>query len=94
MKFEAGHTKKGGRAKGTLNKATVKLTDAITDLVEGNIDKVSDWIEEVAKTDPHKACMIVINLLEYKAPKLARTELVGNDKKPLSIEITKTYDKE
>lgn len=93
MKFEEGHTKKGGRQKGSLNKSTIKLTDAITDLVEGNIEKVSDWIDKVAETDPHKACMIVLGLLEYKAPKLARTELIGDDKKPLSIEINKTYDK-
>jgi len=31
-------------------------------------------------------------LIEFFKPKLARTELVGDEKKPLSIEVTKTYD--
>ncbi len=86
--------KYGGREKGTPNKTTKEIREAFDMLIRSNIGNFTLWLEQVAETDPAKALGIIQGMAEYVVPKLARTELVGDDKKPLNIEIKKTYDKE
>ena len=40
--------KTGGRIAGTPNKASNDSRKAITELIEGNIDKLSEWLDTVA----------------------------------------------
>ena len=68
-----------GRPKGSKNKATQHIREAYQKLTEDNLERMSIWISQVASEDPAKAMDIMIRLSEYILPKLARTELTGND---------------
>lgn len=68
-----------GRPKGIPNKTTKHIREAYQKLTEDNLDRMSIWISQVASEDPAKALDIMIRLSEYIIPKLARTEVTGND---------------
>jgi hypothetical protein len=76
-----------GRVKGVPNKVTTAFRETIQKLLEDNSENVGKWLESVAQDDPSKALDLVSKLAEYAAPKLARTELVGDDKAPLRTVI-------
>ena len=92
-KLEAGKsenlTNRGrGRPAGSVNKATKTFRDTVSTLLEGNADKVQQWLETVAygdgdqvKPDPKGALMLLAQLAEYATPKLARTEVANADDK-------------
>jgi hypothetical protein len=76
--------KTGGRQPGSLNKATVEFRQTVQKVLEQNADNVGLWLTQVAtgngdasKADPGKALDLMAKLAEYAAPKLARTEHVG-----------------
>ena len=70
--FKPGHTT--GRPKGTPNKATSAVREAIALFAEQNVGKLQGWLERVAQRDPAKAAELFTRVLEYHVPKLARTE--------------------
>lgn len=69
----------GGRPKGAVNKSTVKIKEAFHNLLENNLDNISQWLAQVAAKDPQKAIDLTLRLSEYVIPKLARQEIVGQD---------------
>jgi len=69
----------GGRPKGIPNKATRDIKEAYKQLIEKNLDNMTDWLERIAETDPDKAIRIMADLSEYVIPKLARTDHTTND---------------
>ena len=68
-----------GRPKGTKNKATKHIREAYQKLTEDNLENMTLWLQRIAAEDPAKAMDTMIRLSEYILPKLARTELTGND---------------
>ena len=70
---------RNGRPKGSKNKATKHIREAYQKLTEDNLDNMSLWLAQIAADDPAKAMDTMIRLSEYILPKLARTELTGND---------------
>ena len=77
-----------GRPKGVPNKATTEAREAIARLVDGNAHRLSIWLEEVYQTKGAEAawkCMM--DVIEYHIPKLARTELTGQDSGPIKLEV-------
>jgi hypothetical protein len=80
-----------GRPKGVPNRATTEFRDTIRALLENNATNVEKWLKEVAegdvtsdrKPDPYKALDLMAKLAEYAAPKLARTELIGDSDAPV-----------
>ena len=77
-----------GRPKGTPNKATGIVREAIATLLERNAPNMDRWLNEVADKDPHKALDIIQKLSEYHIPKLARTEVTGLDGAPQQHVVT------
>ena len=84
-----------GRPKGAVNKTTKAFRETVNDLLEGNSGNISKWLQMVAdgdgdqlKPDPKGALDVLSKLAEYAAPKLARTEHVGNSDKPVERKIT------
>lgn len=81
--------KTGGRAVGTPNKVTTEFRNTITTLLDKNADNVDLWLQQVAlgvgdvKPDPAKALDLLAKLAEFGAPKLSRSELVGDDDNPV-----------
>ena len=67
--------KYGGRQKGTPNKATVKLREAFTDLLEDNMGNVQELFDKVAEKNPQKALELMLKLSEFVLPKLRAIEV-------------------
>lgn len=91
MPFEKGN-KLGGRKEGSVNKSTKKTREFINDLLANEQSNILEALESIRLENPIEYLKQWNALLEFGVPKLSRTELVGDEKKPLSIEIKKTYD--
>ena len=75
--------KTGGRQAGTPNKATQAAREAIARFVDGNSDKLQEWLEQIAEEKgPQAAFECFASMVEYHVPKLARTETTGKDGGP------------
>ena len=92
---------KGGRPAGSPNKSTTAAREAIARFVDGNTDKMQGWLEQVANgvydevtgkwvvfPNPEKAFSMLQSVVEYHVPKLARQEVVGDDKAPVKIQVS------
>lgn len=62
--------KTGGRQKGTPNKVTRSIREALRDLAEGNADRVQAWLDRVAETDAAEAIRLWLALLRFVTPTL------------------------
>ena len=73
-----------GRPEGSTNKATQDARLAIAQFVEGNVDRLNGWLDQMAEENPKDAFDRFMSVIEYHVPKLARTELqpLGKDGKP------------
>ena len=67
--------KYGGRKKGTANKATTRLREAFTELLEGNMCRVQELFDKVAEKNPQKALELLLKLSEFAIPKLRAIEV-------------------
>jgi hypothetical protein len=96
-----GNLNRAGRPKGVPNKATTEAREAIKQLLDANLPYLQSWLTSTAEgifddqagkwivqPNPAKACEIVNNMVEYAVPKLARTELVGDEKQPQRIVVS------
>lgn len=70
---------RNGKKPGTVNKTTKHIREAYQKLTEDNLENMSIWLGRIAAEDPAKAMDTMIKLSEYIIPKLARTEVTGND---------------
>lgn len=80
-----------GKPKGATNKVTREFKATVQRLLEDNADNVGRWLIQVAegdgenKPDPAKALDLLSKLAEYAAPKLNRTEVSGDQEKPVKV---------
>ena len=77
-RFERGHPRLpgAGRQKGRPNNATRNAREAIACLIEGNIDRLQGWLDQIAVEEGALAAVrCILDLLEYHVPKLTRAEL-------------------
>ena len=80
-----------GRPKGSPNRATADVRAAIAAFAEGNAHKLQDWLDRIAegsdgnRADPAKAADLYLRAIEYHIPKLARTEVTGQDGGPVEV---------
>jgi hypothetical protein len=94
-KVEQSRKKTGGRKAGVPNKVTTEAREAVKALLDANLPYLQTWLQTTADgvfddqsgkwivpPNPGKACDIVQNMVEYAVPKLARTEVVGDEKAP------------
>lgn len=88
-----------GRPKGLPNKVTTEFRETVKKLLEDNSANVGKWLKAVAEGDPlsdtkpspEKALDLLAKLAEFAAPKLARTEHVGDGGGPVRI-VASTLD--
>ena len=98
---QLGNIKGAGRPAGSPNKSTSMAREAIARFVDGNTDKMQGWLEQVANgvqdeesgkwlvpPNPEKAFAMLQSVVEYHVPKLARRELVGDEKAPVKIQVS------
>lgn len=82
---KGGPRKGAGRIAGQPNKVTQQFRESISILLEQNAENYSKWLTQVAADDPAKALDLITRLAEYAAPKLSRTEYVGDANNPLAV---------
>jgi len=64
-----------GRPAGSPNRATAEVRDALSDLVAGNVPRLQEWLDRVAKHNLKAALEIYVKLVEFVVPRLARHSL-------------------
>lgn len=75
-----GSAKTGGRVKGSTNRTSSEIREAIQKIVAGRIDKAPAWIDKVALTNPAKALEILIKLTELVVSKPVSTPEIEEQK--------------
>lgn len=77
----------GGSRKGVPNKSTSAAREAIARFIDGNVERLNGWLDEIyAKDGPKAAFNCFSDLMEYHVPKLARHELTGDGGGPVVIQ--------
>ena len=80
--------KYGGRQKGTPNKATARLREAFTELLEDNMGRLQELLDKVAEKNPQKALELMLKLSEFVLPKLRAIEVSNEpEDKQTSLDI-------
>jgi hypothetical protein len=97
--------KTGGRVAGTVNKATAQARQAIASFVDGNAHRLQGWLDQIAagvqdedgafivQPNPEKAFTLFQSVIEYHVPKLARSEITGEDGGPVVIQASNHDEK-
>ena len=88
---------RAGRPKGVGNKSTGMAREAIARFVDANAHKMEEWLVAVSDgvqdadtkkwlvlPNPEKAFGMLQAVMEYHVPKLARTEIVGDETAPIT----------
>jgi hypothetical protein len=89
-----GKRKGAGRPSGTPNRVTIEFRDTVRRVLEDNSQNVGIWLEQVANgvgnkpASPEKALDLLAKLAEYAAPKLNRTEHVGEGGGPVKTVVS------
>lgn len=89
-----------GRPPGIPNKTTQNVREMIAMVAEQNAPKFVEWLNTVAmgdgdkvKPDPAKAADLYLKAIEYHIPKLARTEVAGDQNQPMQMVVTWAAEK-
>ena len=85
--------KTGGRQKGTPNKSTAEVREAIAAFASANVDQMGTWLNSI--DSPEKKLDLFLRAIEYHIPKLARTEVeasVTHEIKKIELEIVNAKD--
>lgn len=91
MPFEEGNTL-GGRKKGSSNKATQRIRDAYTQLVEDNLGQLK---KDFAELEPKERIKLYLELSKYVIPALKQTEMIGDISHSLDgFDLSKLYGKD
>ena len=101
LKSVENNLNRAGRKAGVPNKSTTQAREAIAKFVEDNAHKMEEWLTAVAEgkqdeetkkwlvaPNPEKAFGMLQTVMEYHVPKLARTEVVGDEKAPQRMVIS------
>ena len=75
-----------GRPKGVANKATLQAREAIARMVDDTAPEFVQWMMDI--DDPAKRCDVWLRAAEYHIPKLARTEVTGDNGGALVIRMS------
>jgi len=82
-----GHPKFGGRQKGSLNKVTRTVKEALSLIADQGVEAFPLLVARVAETDPRAAAALYLDVMEYVQPKLSRQEQTGADGVPLGLPV-------
>lgn len=85
-----------GRPKGIPNKSTMLAREAIAQLVDGNASRLQAWLDAIANDEKHGpavAFKLLMDVMEYHIPKLARTEHTGDGGGEIKASLSVTFVK-
>jgi hypothetical protein len=75
-----------GRPKGSPNKATAEVREAIATFASAHVDQMGEWLLQV--DDPAKRLDLYLRALEYHIPKLARQEHTGQGGGAIQLQVS------
>lgn len=77
MAFSKGDPRinRAGKKPGTQNEQTRRMKESFGYLIEGNLDRMTEWLDQIAESDPKAAMDIIIRLSERFVPKLSQQQL-------------------
>jgi hypothetical protein len=75
----------GGRKKGIPNRCNAAVKFAFAAFMDLNLPKVQALWDEVAATDPKGAIQLLLDVSERLVPRLARTEITGENGAPVVV---------
>ncbi len=96
-KFEPGNKMSKGRPVGAINRSTEMMKLSVARATNKVLDELPKIMEEMIKKDPKGAVDLAIKLLEFKMPKLSRTEMraeIDQRIQQVSININRTGSNE
>jgi len=79
-----------GRPKGVGNASTEKIKEAYTQLIEGNLQNIQDWLNDTAEKDPARALDFLIKLSPFVIPKKQQADITFEN--PINIILPKRTD--
>ena len=89
MPFEEGNTL-GGRTKGSSNKATSKVRESFTSLLEDNLQQLKADFKEL---EPKDRIKLFLDLSKYVIPQLKQTDSTLNTTLNINdFDISELYD--
>ncbi len=78
-----------GQGKHGPPKASLAAREAIARFVDGNTERLQQWLDQIAERDgPKAAFQCFATVLEYHVPKLARQELTGTNQGPVEVVVS------
>lgn len=83
--MDANGRKTGGRKKGTPNKATKKIKDVVSELLDAYSNS-GNMMNDFMALEPKERLFIAEKLMQYTVPKLQAVELSTEEGKQLTIE--------
>ena len=89
MKFEPGHSKVGGRQKGTPNKATRDLRKAIGDFLSDRFEEVGEVWSAASERDK---LTFYVQLLRFALPQLQSVEMTSEFERMTDAELRMIID--
>ena len=93
MQFEKGKEKTGGRTKGTSNKATTEVREAFSNLLQNNLQQITD--DFIAIEKPETRVKLFLELSKYVIPQLKQTDVKLDGSIDINdFDISKLYDRE
>jgi hypothetical protein len=81
--------KKPNQGKRGPSKTTLLAREAIAKLVDGNTHRLEGWLDQIASDErqgPAVAFKLLMDVMEYHVPKLARHEHTGEGGGPVVIQ--------
>ncbi len=84
---------KRGRKLGSTNKASRRAREAVAHFVEGNVDRLQGWLDQIAAEEgPRAAFKCLTDVMGYHIPKLSRATFVGEDERELIVNLLRFTD--
>ncbi len=84
---------KRGRQLGCTNKTTRRAREAVALFVEGNVDRLQGWLDQIAEEEgPRAAFKCLTDVMGYHIPKLTRATFVDNDERELVVNLLRFAD--
>ena len=74
-----------GRPKGVPNASTERVKAFYLDLLDGNLERIQDWLNQTAAEDPAKALDFLLKLSPFVIPKKTESDIKIDN--PLKIII-------
>lgn len=69
-----------GRPKGSRNRSTTAMQEALAKLVDANLENLTVWLNRIAVDDPKGAFQCMLSLIEFHMPKMSRITLPEESK--------------